>query len=76
MTGPSVGGGLSEQYTNAEEMARSAGLSNGNALRSRLRKRHPDLHVRGSWRTVIGSEKHQVMQRELADLVGELARSI
>jgi hypothetical protein len=65
---------LSDQYTNAEEMARSAGLPNGKAFRARLRKRHPDLHVQGSWRTVIGSEKHRAMQRELDELVGESAR--
>jgi len=62
---------MSEQHTNAEEMARRAGLADGKALRGRLRKQHPELHVRGSWRTVIGSPKHRVMERVLVSVLAE-----
>jgi hypothetical protein len=60
---------MSEQFTNAEDMARRAGLPNGKAFRATLRKRLPQHHERGSWRTVIGSAKHQAMERELAALI-------
>ena len=62
---------MSEHYTNAEEMARQAGLTDGKAFRGRLRKRRPDLHVRGSWKVVVGSQKHLEMKRELALMLAE-----
>ncbi len=62
-----------ERFTNAEEMARHAGLPNGKAFRSRLRARLPEHHVRGSWRVLVGSAKHQTMTRELARLIAERA---
>jgi len=63
---------MMEQYTNAEEMARQAGLSDGKKFRGRLRKRHPELHTRGSWSVVIGEPKHQAMEAELALMLAEV----
>lgn len=62
---------MTEFYTNAEEMARLAGLANGKAFRSRLRACLPEFHERGNWRVVVGGPKHQAMARELAALVLE-----
>ena len=60
---------MADHYTNAEEMARRAGLPNGKTFRSRLRKRHPELHTPGDWGAAIGSHKHQIMVRELEDML-------
>ena len=65
-----------ERFTNAEEMARNAGLPDGKSLRSRLRISLPQHHERGSWRVLVGSEKHRAMERELAELLRERGRAL
>ena len=56
---------MSEQYTDAEEMARARGIQ-GKSFRARLRKNLKAHHSKGSWRVPIGSEKDRLMERELA----------
>ena len=53
-----------ERYTNAAEMARAAKVDD-KKFRARLRRDLEQDHVRGSWRVLIGSDKHKRMQRVL-----------
>ena len=62
---------MADQFTNAEEMARRAGLANGKAFRARLRARLPQHHERGRWRVVVGGAKYLVMEAELAAMLAE-----
>lgn len=55
--------------TNAEQMARAAGLTNGKMFRSRLRRLLPDDHVQGNWTVDVGSSKHGRMQRVLENML-------
>lgn len=61
---------MKEQFTNAADMARARGI-NAKRFRARLRARLADHHTPGSWRVVIGSEKHCLMERELAAMEKE-----
>jgi len=61
---------MTEAFTDAAQMAREAGIS-GRTLRHRLRQNLVAWHTRGSWRVVIGSEKHQAMVHELEALLRE-----
>jgi len=62
-----------EGHTNAEEMARQAGLPNGKLFRLRLHRRHPELHIHGRWEVAIGSAAHRLMLRELDDMLNRRA---
>jgi hypothetical protein len=63
---------MSEQYTNAAEMARACGKS-GKSFRARLRRVWPAKRIPGSWRTAVGSEEHRLMERELEAMVAKRA---
>lgn len=56
--------------TNAAEMARNRGVD-GKKFRSRLRRKLSREHTFGTWEVEIGSDKHQLMQRELDTLIAE-----
>ena len=58
---------MKETYTNAAEMARARHID-GKRFRARLRRHLPAHHTFGSWRVMVGSEKHRLMERELNEL--------
>jgi hypothetical protein len=60
---------MTERFTTAAEMARNAGLVDGKSLRARLRRHLPQFHDFGSWRVLIGTDKHRAMECELAELL-------
>lgn len=59
-----------EQETNAAEMAREAGVDD-KRFRARLRTALAAHHEFGSWRVIIGSDKHRLMTAELAAMQRE-----
>lgn len=60
-------GQVEEIWTNAAEMARARHVD-GKRFRARLRRHLREHHTFGSWRVMVGSDKHRLMERELNDM--------
>ena len=56
---------MKEHFIDAAKMARARGI-NDKSFRAKLRNHLSAQHTKGSWEVVIGSEKHRLMERELA----------
>jgi hypothetical protein len=56
--------------TNAETMAREAGIS-GKRFRKGLRERHFPWHKSYTWTVQIGTDEHEEMKRVLMELLRE-----
>ncbi|WP_421699036.1 hypothetical protein [Ancylobacter sp.] len=59
---------MKSTYTNAAEMARDRGID-GKRFRARLRRDLHEHHIFGSWRVVVGSDKHLLMDSVADEMV-------